>query len=93
MLWRNAGAKRAYYRLLVQSGGLGLYRGDSRLRCRLLQVVKDILNLSDADIARLLPDSDQLFASVMGSQQKEVIDVVSDYLWDAFRMREQLSYA
>ena len=50
------------------------------------------LNLSDADIARLLPDSDQLFASayVMGSQQKEVICVVSDYLWDAFRMREQV---
>jgi len=62
----------------------------SRLRCRLLQVVKDILNLSDADIARLLPDSDQLFASVMGSQQKEVICAVSDYLWDAFRMREQV---
>ena len=48
------------------------------------------LNLSDADIARLLPDSDQLFASVMGSQQKEVICAVSDYLWDAFRMREQV---
>ena len=62
------------------------------LRLRLFQVVKEIYSVSDIELYRILPDPNQLFAHIMGSQDKQIVHAVSDFVWDAFCVCEKMLF-
>lgn len=62
----------------------------STRRLHLLDVVQDVCKLSEGQMRARLEDRSQLFTSIMQCQDKKIIHAVSDFIWDAYRIREQI---
>lgn len=59
-------------------------------RVPLLSTVQARLGLSNEAIQRASCDKDDVFCSIMQCIDGNVINSVADYIWDAFRIREQI---
>jgi hypothetical protein len=62
----------------------------SHRRQRMFSIVKDILALSDSELHRGCLVRDNVFARFMSSTDKTVVCAIARYIWDAFKIREQV---
>ena len=58
-------------------------------RLHMLNTVKETCKISDSQLEGTIHDPSQLFASIMKSKDRQVINSVADYIWDAYLIREK----